>query len=98
MIRYEDLVKVPKLMFTQIVQFMEWELNEKALSWAVDQTSFGNLQRLEAEGGFGELSPNSREQRFFRRGRMQTWPVVLSARPGRTSDRRSSQIDANGGL
>ena len=77
-IRYEELLRVPRLMFSQIVQFLEWDLNDETIDWALQQTSFGNLQRLESERGFPELSPKSREKRFFRRGRQNVWPVVLS--------------------
>jgi hypothetical protein len=77
-VRYEDLVFNPTGSFTQLLRFLNWEISPAAIDWAVQHSSFDSLRQLEERDGFAELSPASREGRFFRRGKRANWTSVLS--------------------
>ncbi len=77
-VRYEDLVFDPMGSFTKLLRFLNWEISPAAVDWAVQQSSFDSLRQREEQNGFAELSPASRDGRFFRRGQAANWTEVLS--------------------
>lgn len=75
-IRYEDMLNKPLQAFGGVVRFLGLKPSRERLQKAIDFSSFGVLQKLEAEKGFTERSEFS--ERFFRKGRSGQWRDVLS--------------------
>jgi hypothetical protein len=78
--RYEDLHRDPFRHLGRIVELMAGEVDEPRLERAIASASFRSLQGLEERSRFPETSALARSGRFFRRGRKQFWPNVLSRR------------------
>lgn len=79
-VRYEDLHRDPLAHFTRVVGLLAGEVDQQRLARAIATASFEALTRLEERSAFPETSPLARSGRFFRRGRNQFWPNVLSRR------------------
>lgn len=79
LIRYEDLIARPLSEFTRLIQFLEWRFDDERIARAASLTSFSILQETEIKQGFGEVSPESRNGKFFRTGKSGQWKNILSA-------------------
>ncbi len=77
---YENLVKNPKQEFKRILKGLDLAYNERLFEFALNQTKFKNLQRLEQANKFKELGS---QKRFFDKGRAGYWKQEL----------KDSQID-----
>jgi len=75
-LRYEDLVAAPSATFGQIVSFLGLPEDPARLERAVDFSSFDQLRRQEAAGGFDEARPDDKA-RFFRQGKAGAWREAL---------------------
>lgn len=75
-VRYEDLLEKPQKEFAKILGFLGLKRDPPRLKRALKNSSFKNLQAFEQRDGFIERSPSSK--RFFRSGRKNQWPGVLS--------------------
>jgi aryl sulfotransferase len=82
-VRYEDLSVDPCGSFGGVVKFCGLDYDEKRVEKAVAFSSFGEMRRQEAAGGFQERSPAA-PGGFFRRGETGSWrdelPGDLAAR------------------
>jgi aryl sulfotransferase len=82
-VRYEDLSVDPCGSFGGVVKFCGLDYDEKRVEKAVAFSSFGEMRRQEAAGGFQERSPAA-PGGFFRRGETGSWhdelPVYLAER------------------
>jgi hypothetical protein len=81
--RYEDLLKTPVKAFTAIVEQLGFNVpdHEERLKFALEQTTFDNLQAMEKEEGFIEKRGGGA---FFRVGKAGQWKTKLT----------KSQLDA----
>jgi len=78
-IKYEDMVRRPKETFLDILSFFQtkinFEIEMKKFSNAVDAVQFKKLKKLENEISFDEKSTNAKN--FFRKGAVDEWKSVL---------------------
>lgn len=75
-IRYEDMLKYPQHEFTRILHALGIKnVNNDKLLFAIEQTKFNNLQRIEKKQGFRELGKG---KKFFRVGKANQWPEILT--------------------
>jgi len=80
-VRYEDLLADTPAKLTEIAGFLGLDTNAEAVTRAVDNARFENLQRQEAAAGFRE-KPDWMP-RFFRRGQAGGWRDSLT--PGQAA-------------
>ncbi len=69
-VRYEDLHADTASELRQMVEFLDWELNEDRITRAVEANRFEKLRADEREHGFKEAKPHGA---FFRRGEVGAW-------------------------
>jgi hypothetical protein len=70
-IRYEDMVRNPEQTFVKVLEGLGFpDVDQKRFDFAIEQTQFSNLQKLEAENGFKELGQG---EKFFRIGKVGQW-------------------------
>jgi hypothetical protein len=75
-IRYEDMIKDPEKQFKAILKALGFvNINKDKFKFALHQTTFQNLQALEAKNGFRERGNG---EKFFRVGKPNQWKKVLS--------------------
>ena len=74
--RYEDMLADPHAAFSGLATFMRVEVDEDAVSRAVEMSAFEQVTGQEAREGFAERTPA--QDRFFRAGRAGQWREVLS--------------------
>jgi Sulfotransferase domain len=91
-VRYEDLHRDPATHFARVVEMLTGKVDQKRLERAIARASFQNLQRLEGGTAFAEASALARSGRFFRRGRENFWPNVLSRRQAATVVDRHADV------
>jgi hypothetical protein len=77
LIRYEDLLENPILEFKKIIEFIDWELNQKRLLKAIEDSSFTKLKHQELENNFKEKPIKSKH--FFRKGGIGNWKEELNS-------------------
>jgi len=75
-IKYEELLGNPRGTFEKIIAAFNFEMDEARFDFALEQTKFKNLQKMEQEGTFREKSSESKK--FFREGKAGNWKNVLS--------------------
>lgn len=76
-VRYEDLLQQPEAMFRNVLKLLGIEpIDETLFKFALEQTTFERLSKLEDEQGFIERSPSSKEK-FFRVGKTRQWQTKL---------------------
>jgi hypothetical protein len=76
-IRYEDMLARPEYEFTRILEALGIvDINEEKFEFALKQTEFKNLQRLEEENSFREKGIGDK---FFRVGKSEQWKTILTA-------------------
>ena len=75
-IRYEDLLDDPSSSFVKVLNALGFkDINQEKFDFALKQTEFKTLQKLETEGDFREnASPN----KFFRVGQKEQWKEALT--------------------
>lgn len=76
-IRFEDLIRDPKLMVRKLYRFVGYTHNEALLCEAVEANNFQSLCGLEKSGQFEERSIDGHQ--FFRAGRVGDWKRHLSS-------------------
>lgn len=76
-VRYEDLLADPFDQFGRVARRFGITADKARIRKAVEFSSFKQLQKLEAEQGFGERSIHS--ERFFRAGQSGGWRDKLTA-------------------
>ena len=78
-IKYEDMVKNPKKTFLNILNFFQtkinFEIDIKKFTNAVNAIQFKKLQKLEKQISFNEKSYSTKN--FFRKGIVDEWKSVL---------------------
>lgn len=75
-IKYEELCADPESIFRQMIEWLDWKLNEDCLKVAVEATRFNRLKRMEGAMGFLEKSKKSKG--FFGNGKPEHWKDVLT--------------------
>jgi len=75
-LRYEDMLAAPQRAFARLAAFLGINASATQIERAVAASSFQELARQEAEGGFIERPP--RAERFFRSGTSGQWRERLS--------------------
>jgi len=75
-LRYEDLLANPHASFGMLARAAGVNFTDDALAQVLERTRFEFLQKQEAENGFRERLPQSRQ--FFRAGRPGTWQGYLN--------------------
>jgi hypothetical protein len=76
-LRYEDLLADASAGFRRVLDFLKVkDADDARLQRAIRHSSFAELARQEAQGGFVERSKNA--ARFFHRGRAGGWREILS--------------------
>ncbi|MDB2698725.1 sulfotransferase domain-containing protein [Candidatus Pelagibacter bacterium] len=87
LIKYEDLITKPDVIFLEILKFLfrlqnnsKLKIDENKFKNALDSTSFENLKKLENEKGFSEakIDPDTGKQiPFFKLGSKRDWKKIL---------------------
>jgi hypothetical protein len=67
-LKYEDLVEDTEKELREVLEFLDWEIDEDRLKLAVEASSSANLQRKEKEGGFQENVKSVERGSFFNGG------------------------------
>lgn len=100
-LRYEDMHSQPIEHFGAAFSFLGIDVDVGRLAQAVDYSRFDRLAAQEAEKGFRERP--GRTQRFFRKGEVGDWRVVLTSKQAKqviedhhTIMRRFGYIDQSG--
>ena len=75
-LRYEDLLAKPDQAFAKLAAFLRAD-DPRLLPRAIEQSSFGELQKQEARAGYHERPQSA--QIFFRQGISGQWRTELSA-------------------
>lgn len=75
-VRYEDMLQRPEATFGGLARHLGHAPSRERLARAIENSSFKQLSRQEAEAGFVERSKKT--DRFFRSGRAGTWRETLS--------------------
>jgi hypothetical protein len=87
-IKYEDMLINPEREFKRVLQALGFnDIDRDRFKFALKQSSFKNLQKLENNGGFREKGQGDK---FFRVGRSGQWREVLT-------EEQISQIEADHG-
>ena len=84
MIRYEDLLSDPQKELNKIIKYLinfkDFNYDERKIKNILNSTSFERMQKKEAEEGFFEAVPdkfNSKKVKFFNLGRNNNWEKYL---------------------
>lgn len=77
LLRYEDLSADANAALARLLDFTGLAFSAQEIARAVDAAGFSKLQRQEREHGFGE-APRRGGDRFFRRGRADSWQEELT--------------------
>jgi len=75
-VRYEDMTSQPLETFGSVAAFLGLRPTRQRLERAIQNSSFGELQKQESESGFEERSDKS--DRFFRKGQVGQWRDILT--------------------
>jgi len=77
-VKYEDLLSFPQKTFWAIIACLGLQdrITQQDFDFAMEQTRFQNLKRLEQKGGFKEASPN--QSSFFNTGTSGGWRNKLT--------------------
>ncbi len=76
-VRYEDMSEDPTSCFSQILEFLGFDVDPTRLQRAILASSFSRLQMQESRDGFSERLANTTSG-FFRKGKVGGWRTVLS--------------------
>lgn len=94
-LRYEDMAADAVRTFGQAIEFLGWPLEPARLERAIGFSSFSEMRRQEAAGGFIERS--GKAERFFRQGRVGAWRETLSAAQAKSIIERHRDVMARHG-
>ena len=75
--RYEDFMERPEESFKKILDFLEWEFNQRLFEDSLNASSFSEMQRQETENENGFVE-NRGKSLFFREGKVGNWRNVLN--------------------
>lgn len=76
-VRYEDMINRTDETFRYILNALGFDkIDEDGFQFALKQTCFANLQRVEQEKGFAE---QANKNKFFKRGKVGSWTTHLPA-------------------
>lgn len=76
-VRYEDMLENTEYEFERILEALGFpKINRDRFNFALSETKFANLQKLEADGGFRETGQG---EKFFRVGKAGQWKEILTA-------------------
>ena len=89
-VKYEELIGNPRKTFQNIITAFDFELDEERFDFALEQSKFKNLQKVEAEGGFREKSEHSKK--FFREGKAGNWKKVLPRNIAKEVERNHKDV------
>lgn len=67
-VRYEDMCEDTEKELTEIVSFLEWELDKERIARAVKNCELSRLAKQEKEGGFIEHIGQNNATQFFHKG------------------------------
>ena len=86
-VRYEDLVLKPQETYQRLIKFLGLPLESPRLNRAIQFSSFKEMSKQEAKGGFIE---QNEKRLFFRKGKVGDWRAALSSEQAQTiiSDHR----------
>lgn len=87
--RYEDMIADPVKEFTDILTFMEWDVDEAMVKECVKQTSLARLKKQEKKDGFREATKHSS---FFNKGQAGGWRDVLTEDQVRIIERNHGDV------
>jgi aryl sulfotransferase len=76
LVRYEDLHAKPKVVFRNILRFLDIKYTKERVARAVKYAEFSRLQKEEAKDGFEEAATQDRP--FFRSGKVGGWRKTLT--------------------
>ena len=86
LIKYEDILKDPEMIFSNLIIFInkicqnKQEINKKKLERAIETTNFDNLQKIEEKGEFTEnvfSEKDKTKRKFFYLGPKNNWKDKL---------------------
>lgn len=75
LIRYEDLLNSPASVFRSVLSGAGFDVDEDKFVFALSQTSFNNLRKVEEDEGFKEKKGG---EAFFRKGKVGGWKDALT--------------------
>ncbi len=75
LLRYEDFLETPTESFGKLLDHLGVPIDEDRLMRAIRFSSFDEVSKQEAAGGFGERSPNA--EKFFAKGKSGQWQTDL---------------------
>jgi aryl sulfotransferase len=75
-VKYEDMVSDTHAVLRQVLQVLNWDINEDKINDAVNACQFANLQKQEQQKGFIEAVEGTQ---FFKVGRSGYWREILTA-------------------
>ena len=76
LLRYEDLSTHTLEVLQKLVQFLDWDIDEKRLERAVTFSAFDLLKSQETENGFNGRQATACS--FFRKGKIDAWKGALN--------------------
>lgn len=89
-IKYEDMLRRPEHEFTRILKALGVEkIDNRRLRFALEQTTFKNLQQLETNNGFRELGKG---RKFFRKGKANQWKKILTSEQIETIEQDHGEV------
>jgi hypothetical protein len=89
LIKYEDLIQNPELVFLAVLKFIyklnntKFELDKKKFDNVIKTTSFDAMQKLEKKIGFGEATIDEKTGEripFFNLGPKNNWKETLNSK------------------
>ncbi len=94
-VRYEDMLTDPEVSFRKILKGVQiTDIDEDRFAFALKESSFSNLQRLESKGEFRE---NGKGGKFFRKGKSGQWRMKLSKEQSSAIEENHSEVMAEHG-
>ena len=89
LVKYEDLIQNPEIVFLEILKFIyklnntKFELDKKKFDNVIKTTSFDAMQKLEKKVGFGEATVDEKTGKripFFNLGPKNNWRESLNSK------------------
>ncbi|MCW5519197.1 sulfotransferase domain-containing protein [Aureitalea sp. L0-47] len=74
-IRYEDLINDTENTLINVLNFLGQKTTPKQLAWAIENSSFHKLQKMQSEEA---IVIDDKNVNFFRKGRSNQWPSYFT--------------------